>query len=1103
MTSRFLRSLLAVILTTVCGYAQQGGVIHGRVKSGNMPLPGVSVTAANTLTGQKVTTWTDVDGTYSLQVAANGRYVVRTQMAAFATATQEVLISAANPSPQVDLELILLSRVPQAQPEDQQTTAAQGARGFQSLQVTQNAEANGEQNNSTGQLTAGSEVTAATESVAVAGVNPNSNWTAMSSDEWRQRVDEMRQQSGIGTVGGIGGAGPPGAPGGPGGFSVFGGPGGPGGFGGGFPGGGFGGGRGRAGRGRFNINRPHGTIYYNVGNDSLNAAPYGLNGATTDKPSYIQNRFGAALGGPLNIPHVFGGGGKTFFFLNYNGSRGENPFDRFATVPTADERAGNFANSAAGTVHLVYPNVAGCPLAGQPIGAAGNNLADLSPACPQVQISPVAQNLLQFFPLPNVPGAASDTQNFHFVTTANNSSDDFNFRLNRSFGAAPATGRRGGPGGFFGGRGNNLSIGIHYHGSNSNLTNVFPSIGGNTGVRSFDVPVSYTRSFGKITNIARVGFNRNRIETHNLYAFDQNVAGIAGVTGVSTSPFDWGIPGLSFKDFQSAYDTNPVRSRNQTLSFSDFMIWTRGKHTLRWGGDFRRIQINTETDTNARGSFVFSGLNSGYDFSDFLLGLPQQTTVQFGENNYHFRGNSWDWFVQDEWRVRGNLTLNLGLRYEYVSPFTEISDHLANLSIAPQFLTDPNFNPSDAITQVVAGQSGAPGTLVHPDRNNFAPRIGIAWKATAKTVVRAGYGINYNTGAYQTIVQQLAFQPPFSNTATNIQTTPGDLTLAAGFPAAPSGTITNNFAVDPNYRLGHVEVWNLNIQRELRPTLIMNLDYTGTKGSDLDVVEAPNRTPTGIRIANVQAFNFETSAASSHAYAASVRIRKRLQEGFSVGGTYTFSKSIDDASSIGGGAIVVAQDPFNLSAERGLSVFDQRHRFTGDYLIELPFGHDKRWLRDSGFLRTTLGDWNWSGSWTIASGTPYTPRVLNDAIDVSRGTNGTLRADVVPGQSLTVSNPSIGEWFNTAAFTLPPAGQFGNARRNSIEGPGSLLFNMALTKTFQIKEGQILEFRLQAANVFNTPQYASIDTIVNSPTFGQVVSIGQMRTLQLSGRFRF
>jgi len=1119
MTTKFYLAVL--LLSSFHLFAQTpppAGAIHGLVKSGNSPLPGVTITAANTLTGQKVTAWTDVDGRYFLQVPSNGRYVVRTQMAAFAAVTKEVLINANTQDVTADLDLILLSRVPPESSADQQqqVTAAFGGRGFQSLQVTQGTEfAGGNQDASAGfgTLSAGNEVSAATESVAVSGATANSNWGAMSSDDWRERVEQMRQQGGLSG----GGPGTPGTPGAaataalPG--SGFGSPGGFGGFGS-FGGGGFGGGGGgRGGRNRFNINRPHGSIYYTGDNDALDAAPYALNGAETSKPSYMQNRFGASLGGPLNIPKIFNGGSKTFFFLNYNGMRGDTPFDRFSTVPTTAERSGDFSQSTMLTrdgngaftqnpVQIFYPNTSSCSLAGQPI--PGNNLQNAIASCPH--IDSIAQGLLNFFPLPNVPGASSDSQNFHFVTSNYSSSDDFNLRLNRSFGAAPTRpqgGGGGGRGGLFGGRGNNLSIGIHYHGASADLTNPFPGIGGTTETRSLDVPVSYTRSFGKLTNIARVDFNRSRIRTQNLFAFVQNITGDLGITGVSNDPFDWGLPNLSFSNFQSLNDTSPLLSRNQTLTFSDFMIWNHGKHTWRWGGDFRRIQINTETDTNARGTFSFSNTNSGFELSDFLLGLPQQTTVQFGDNSFHFRGNSWDLYAQDEWRVRGNLTLNLGLRYEYVSPLTEIGNHLVNLDVAPQFLTDPNFNLANAVTPVLAGQSGFPNTLVHPDRNNFAPRIGIAWKATGKTVVRAGYGINYNTSAYSNIFQQLAFQPPFSVTATNVQAAPGALTLANGFPAAPTGTTTNNYGVDPNYRLGYVQIWNVNIQRELRPTLIMNIDYTGTKGSDLDLVEAPNRTPTGIRIPTVQAFNFETSNASSDAYAASVRVRKRLQNGFSIGGTYTFSKSLDDASSIGGGATVVAQDPFNLAAERGPSVFDQRHRFTADYLIELPFGHDKRWLRNPGFARTAFGDWQWNGSWTIATGTPYSPRILNNAADLSRGTNGTLRANLVPGESISVPNPSKQEWFNIAAFAQPPNGEFGDAGRDSIEGPGGILFNMALTKIFQIKEGTILEFRLQANNVFNTPQYSGINTVFGTPTFGQVISVGQMRTVQLTGRFRF
>jgi hypothetical protein len=579
------------------------------------------------------------------------------------------------------------------------------------------------------------------------------------------------------------------------------------------------------------------------------------------------------------------------------------------------------------------------------------------------------------------------------------------------------------------------------------------------------------------------------------------------------------------------------------------MIWNHGKHTWRWGGDFRRIQLNTESSSNARGSFLFTGLNTseisngqpvagtGYDFADFLLGLPQQTSVQYGADNYQFRGNSWDLYAQDEWKMRSNVTLNLGVRYEYVSPFTEINNLIANLDLSPGVL-NPSLGPP-VVKEVLPGQIGPysgklPASLLRPDRNNFAPRIGFAWKPLSQTVVRGGYGINYNIGAYQGIAQQLAFQPPFSVAQTNIQNAPGELTLENGFPPVAAGSISNNYAVNPNYRLGYVQIRNLDIQQQIRPTLLLNLDYTGTKGTDLDILEAPNRTAVGLRIPNAQAFTFENSLADLEANAGSVRLRKRLSGGLSIGGLYTFSKSIDNASSIGNGVAFsaggrglgaggtaaigggsgasgavsvgssnLAQNPFDLAAERGLSSFNQTHRFTADYLYELPLGHDRRWLYNNRPLGAIFGDWQWSGDWTIASGLPFTPRVLGSFTDVNRGTNGTIRPNLVPGQAIAGSNPSIGEWFNTSAFSVPPQGAYGDARRNSIIGPNLLTFDMAVTKMFPLKESRVLEFRAQATNVFNTPHYTTIDTVVNSPTFGRVTAAGAMRQITLTWRFRF
>jgi trimeric autotransporter adhesin len=1067
--------------------------ITGVVKSGNTPIPGATVTATNSSTQEKTTASTDTNGAYSLQVA-EGKYQLQIDMAAFAPSTREIVVGEA--STHADIELTLLSRTQQAARPQQQAATAGSGRGFQSLAVMQglasaDTGSGADQIVPSGMPIPGIAPDVATESVSVSGNTSGVGMFGMSTDELDQRMREGREQAG-GLDGGPGGGGP--GSGGPSGGT------GGGGFGGGF--GGFGGGGGRGGpmvlgggRGRYDVNRPHGSIYYSVGDAALDAAPYALTSSPVEKASYIRQRFGVSLGGPLNIPKIYNGGSKTFFFFNYNGSRGSSPYDAFSFVPTPDERSGNFSGLSG--VQLVNPNN------GQPI--PDNNFQNAGLA-----IDPITQGLLKFIPLPNVTGAAPDAPNFHFVTSTLNDSDDLNIRLNRALGAA-STGR-----GQRGQRGprNNLSFGFHYHSASANLTNPFSSVGGNTHTRSFDVPIGYVRTFGKVVNNARLDFNRSRTSTQNLYAFNQNITGSLGITGVSTNPFDWGLPNLAFTHFGSLNDINPQLLRNQTWTFSDNLIYRRGKHTWRWGGDFRRIQVNPETDSNARGTFTFTGLNSGYDFSDFLLGLPQLTSVQFGNNNYHFRGNSWDLFVQDEWRLRGNLTLNLGVRYEYFSPFSEENDRIVNLDLPQGFTAPP--------VPVQVGQTGPyngqfPVTLVRPDRNNFAPRLGLAWKPLRNTVVRAGYGINYNTSAYQSIVQNMAFQPPFSNTATNTQSPTTILTLQNGFPPVPPGSITNNFGVDPNYRLGYVQIWNLDVHQQIRPTLIMNLDYTGTKGTRLDILEAPNRTETGVLFPGVQPFYWEDSVGDSTANAFSVRVRKRLQAGFSIGGRYTFSKSLDNASTIGNGEPLVAQgagrsavsgvtnvaqNAFDLSAERGLSSFDQRHSFTADYLWEFPFGHERRWLSGKTPLRAVLGDWNWSGDWTIASGLPFTPRILGNVLNVSQGVNGTQRADVVPGQSVSLPNPSIAEWFNTAAF-VAPSGAFGDARRNSIEGPGSRLFDMSFTKIFPLSETRFLEFRAQFSNVFNTPQYSAIDTVVNSPTFGRVISVGPMRSLLLTARFRF
>ncbi len=1086
--------------------------------SGGVPLPGVAISASNSLTGKKTATSTTVDGSYSLAAPSNGRYVMRAELAGFAIATKEVVINAANCHPRADLEMTLQSRVQseeqrqQRHQAQQQGGAAAGGRGFQNLTLSADPtgmaslEGNGNGNSNAATDMSGLPSQAlnadtATESVAISSSNNAAQTNDMmfggNDEQMRERIQEMRDRAARGEpvfmMGGPGGGG-------------FGGPNagfmaGPGG-----PGGGPGGG-GQVirigGRRGFNLNKPHGSLYYSASDGIFDAKPYALNGRATTQPDYFQHRFGGTIGGPLKIPHIYNGGTKTFFFLNYAGNRSDNPYDVFSTVPTVAERSGNFSGVTLpnGAPLQIFNPATGLPFLNNQITA----------------INPSAQALLQFIPLPNQPGTF---QNFHFITSTSNSSDNVNLRIVHNFGSSggPAGMRGAAGGGGRGGRGgprNNLNFGIHWQRSDAVVNNPLPTIAGRSKSSALDVPAGWVYGKGHLTNNLRFDLNRRNLSTNNLYAGLVNVASNAGITGVSQNPFDWGIPNLSFTNFVGVNDINPLARRDLTWSLADTLIWNHGKHNVRFGGDFRRIHQNPQTDKNARGSFIFTGVytaqyvngaavpGTGFDFADFLLGLPQQASVQFGANNYHFDANSWDLYVQDDWRIRGNLTINVGLRYEYVSPFTEENNQIANLDVSPGFTAAV---PVCAATVAGCSNSGSftgafPATLVNPDRNNFAPRIGIAWKPRSKTVVRAGYGINYNTTQYSAIVQNLSFQPPFDFTQTNIGSLATPLALQNAFTSVTG--VTNNYGVDRTYRLGYVQIWNLDIQRELTRTLLLNVDYNGSKGTHLDMFRAPNRLPGGgLSIPGVQPFLWETSDADSIMHGGTVRLRKRMSSGLSLGGSYTYSKSIDNASSIGGGAVVVAQNDLDLAAERGLSSFDQRHRLTADYVYELPFGTNKRWLSTTSLLSHMFGDWQWSGNISFATGFPFTARVIGSFTDVANGVNGTLRANTT-GAPISISDPTVQEWFNTAAFVTPPAGTFGDAGRNTIEGPSTWSVNMAVAKTFNLGDTKGLEVRVQATNVFNTPQFTSIDTIVNSPTFGRVVGVGGMRKMQFLARYRF
>ena len=1140
--------------------APQGGTISGTVKSGTIPLPGVAVTATNTLTGKKYATTTDITGAFSMAIPKNGRYVVRAELAAFASVTQEILIHAAGlnggkPTQVADFGMQLASR--QAA-EESQTANISGAitRGLQSLNVQRGALDTTDA--SIGAGNAGAALpsvatgdAAGSDSVTVSGAVGQTNGLAgVSEDEIRQRIQDAMQQAQ--RQGGANGDVINAVAGMLGGIMA-----GPGGFGG--PGGGGRGGRGGGGGFRnFNPSQPHGTIYYQGAYNGLNAIPYSLTGAPTPNLGGAQNSFGITFSGSPSIPHVMKGSSKQFFFLSVTGQRNITPENFYGTVPTAAEQAGDFSGltqTSGGTsvpVQLYFP--AGTPNAGMPI--PNNKLVQAG-----LTLSPVATNILaKYYPTPNITNTGTQNYNYQTMTNSGSNRDTASLRYVRNFGqnaSNPFAAFGGNGGGVGGGRRNggnsngpptltqNINFNGSYSHSASDSRNIFLPFGGSSSSDSYGVTAGHTISYGRLRNNASLNWNRSHSFATNYFTNkptdpidDVGVAIPKPVIGADPGIY-YGLPSLSFTGFTGINTSTPSDKVNQTISFSDFVAWNHKKHNMRFGFDIRRVHADSIGGTNALGTLTFSGYAtenpaalvpctptatttcptlppSGSGFADFLLGLPQQSKIQASAFKTYLRANVFDWYAQDDWRALPSLTLNFGLRYEYFSPYIEKYNHLVNLDHNADFTAVAAVQPNQKGTY----SGDFPRSLVNPDRNLYSPRLGFAYRApenflpglTKQMVIRGGYGINFNTGQYATIASQLIAQPPFAVTQTNIANSQGCGVLQLGnkitdafdcpSPNSTAAVLQNNFSANKDYRLGHVQVWNVDIQKTLPLQIVANIGYNGSKGGELDILRAPNRTATGILTPDAQAFNYEDSLGYSRFNGLSVNVRKRMQKGVSVQAAYLYGHSIDDASSIGGSGSVVAQDPNNLRAEEANSSFDIRHQVSGNWVLELPFGPNRAFLAAGGFWSKALDGFSVSGNYAFQTGSFYTPNFVNTVQEIATGVSSSQRADRNFAVPITGAK-TFSNWFNRSAFTAPATGAYGNASRNSIEGPGVVSVNSSLSRTLQLGSTRSLEARLQANNVFNTIQYSGINTTLNSPTFGQVSSVASTRSLTFIARYRF
>ncbi len=1123
-----------------------GGTIRGTVKAGTIPLPGVAITATNTLTGKKYATTTDFNGAYAMTIPKTGRYVVRAELAAFAPVTSEVKITAEAHDQTASFALELASRAAEQQAATERAVsnlASAAARGTQALSMSGAAEgltdttvAGGNAGASLPSLANLGDSGNATESVAVTGQMGSTNALGgLSEDQIQERIQEAvaqaRQQGGgngaqidavVGMLGGIIG--------------------GPGGFG---PGGGRGGFGGRGGRGgggggfrNFDPTQPHGSIFYQGGYGALNALPYSLTGAPEARNSNNQNRFGITFIGSPYLPGLTKANPKQFVFLNITGQRNISPVDLYATVPTLAERSGNFQGLTEDVSGVSTPITLYDPATGQPFVCNGQE----NVICPN-RIAAQALALLNYYPAPNIAVAGNNAQNYQTITTSGSNSTQASLRYIRNFGQAPAFGsgrrqRTNGPKTLS----QNINFNGSYTGSASDNRNVFLPLGGGTETTGYAVNAGYTVGYGRLRNNASLNWNRSHSDGFNYFTNTSTNPGFAagvpvGTAAVYTNPLYYGIPSLQFSGFTGLSNQAPSNNINQTISFSDSVGWNHKKHNMRYGLDIRRVHNDVIGGTNVLGQLTFSGcateapyLNAenvptsqcvpqtsttstgpvtsststptGAGFADFLLGLPQQATVQASGNKLYLRETVFDWYVNDDYRVKAGVTLNYGLRYEYFGPYTEKNNRLTNL--------DHNADYSE-VALVTPGQVGPisgiryPRSLVDGDHGLYSPRFGVAWRPSfvKDTVVRAGYGINYNTTQYSRFATNLSDEPPFAVTQTNIANSQGcgQLTLATAYNCS-TAAVQSNYGINPFYRVGHVQVWNVDIQKTLGLGVVLNLGYTGSKGGDLDVVTAPNRTPTGLLNPNVQAFDYENSLAFSRQNNLAFNARKRLQKGVSLQATYIYGHSIDDASSVNGTGNSVAQNPNDLRAEESNSSFDVRQTLSGNFVIELPFGPNRAFLAQGGWLSHALDGFNVSGNYSFATGNYFTPQYTATACEVSTGTNTSLRPD--RNFAVPIHGPrTFEQWLNPAAFSAPACGTYGTASRYSIEGPGTVQFSGSLSRTFSFAGDRTLETRMTANNAFNTVQYSSINTTLNSQTFGQVNGVAGMRTLSFLARYRF
>jgi hypothetical protein len=772
----------------------------------------------------------------------------------------------------------------------------------------------------------------------------------------------------------------------------------------------------------------HGSFWEYLMNDNLNAKNYfALPG---DKPPLIRNQFGATIGGPIRK-------NKTFFFAGYEGLRMKAGLVRRAFVPTARMRSGDLGEF---TKPIIDPST-GLPFA--------NNVI------PQNSIHAISREVVEAYPLPNATGPSANR-----IETANNiqNGDDVTLRVDHSLTLHNMlTGRFS-------------SSRIHVLDPFRNETGGGVNLGdfGQTADRlRTNVMIGITTTEGgRFVNELRAGYNRFH---QPLIPLNPGTPAQEPLMGFEKAFLPFSIAGFDPLGSGSIFDRT-VNVYNYTDSASYFA----GNHQFKAGVDVLRYLFNFYLA--GPNSFSFTGARTGNAFADFLLGLPTATKSVTGSPGGNPRKTEVAFYAQDDWKVTQTLTLNYGLRWEYYGRIIEQNDKQSIWLASCNCIA-------------VAGKA-LPRQLVGDDLNNFAPRLGIAYRPWGgRTVVRASGGIYYDNDMRTN--SEVMGNPPFAVNQIFNSSPVQPLTMDNPFPSGSGIASVTPSTLDINFRDTYAESWNLSVQREIRSGTLIDVAYVASHTLKARRAININQPVNGVRpysgFTNIIAIQ---QAGNSNFNSLQIKAERRFSKGLGFTSVYMWGHAIDDRPSTG---TSLTQDNNNMSAERGDSDFDVRHRATFSGMYRIPF---KR-----------LGDWNLTGILVLQSGRPFTV-FFNQ--DWSGARSGGDRPNAVDGVSTKPLDQGPNQWINPAAFSVPARGTFGNLGRNTLRGPGYQALDVSLSREFQFRESGQLQIRLDAFNLLNHPNFnlpsSSLDPTAPSSTsgFGVVSStVGTERQIQIGLRIGF